>query len=238
MIEENIKSVTQRIARCCEKYGRAPEDVKLICVTKASSASEIEEALSSGIICSIGENRVQDAIAKHAIIGNRAEWHLIGHLQTNKAKDAVSIFSLIHSVDSARLAEAIDKEAGKIGKAQDILIQVNMSGEASKFGIEPAETESFIKAIGLYPNIKIKGLMTIAPEVDDPETIRPHFKALRELRDEIVLRLPSAPRNDGSKNLDLRILSMGMTDDFEVAIEEGSNMVRIGRAIFGDTNDR
>ena len=230
MIEENIKSVTQRIARCCEKYGRLPEDVKLICVTKAAMVSEIEEALSSGAIHSIGENRVQDAIAKHAIIGNKVEWHLIGHLQTNKAKDAVSIFSLIHSVDSVRLAKEVDKEAAKIGKVQDILIQVNMSGEASKFGIEPAEAESIIKEISAYHDIKIKGLMTIAPEVDDPETVRPYFRALKELRDKInaVRCTPYA----------VQILSMGMTNDFEVAIEEGSNMVRIGRAIFGDTNDK
>jgi len=221
MIAENIKSVTQRIARSCEKSGRAPEDVKLICVTKASSVGEIEEALSYGIT-SVGENRVQDAVAKYAVIGDKAEWHLIGHLQTNKAKDAVKVFSLIHSVDSARLAKEIDKEAGKIGKVQDILIQVNISGEESKFGVEPGALEDLIKEAVLYPNIKIKGLMTIAPEASDPETLRPYFRALRELRDRI---------NNGA----LTILSMGMTGDFEIAIEEGSNMVRIGRAIFEGT---
>ena len=224
MIKENVKSVTQRISRCCEKSGRAPEDVKLICVTKTASAEEIEEALSLDI-SSIGENRVQDAAVKYAVIGNKAEWHLIGHLQTNKVKDAVKIFALIHSVDSVRLAKEIDKEAGKISKIQDILIQVNTSGEESKFGIEPGAIEDLIKEISIYPNINIRGLMTIAPEADDPETVRTYFRELRELKDKINNRhLTRGP---------LALLSMGMTNDFEIAIEEGSNMIRIGRAIFG-----
>ena len=226
MISDNIKSVTQRIARCCEKYRRTPEDVRLICVTKTASIEEIEEALSLGI-SSIGENRVQDAARKYAVIGDSPEWHLIGHLQTNKAKDAVRIFSLIHSVDSAHLAKEIDKEAGKIGKIQDILVQVNTSGEESKFGIEPDRVEGLIKEIVIYHNINIIGLMTIAPEVDDPETVRPYFRALRELRDKINT-WHLAPGT-------WPLLSMGMTNDFEIAIEEGSNMVRIGRAIFERT---
>ena len=217
MIAENIRFVTQRIANACEKSGRRAEEIKLICVTKTASVSEIEETLGLGLR-SLGENRVQDAVTKYAAIGDRAEWHLIGHLQTNKAKDAVKIFSLIHSVDSPRLAKEIDKEAGKIGKVQDILIQVNTSGEESKFGIEPGAAEGLLKEISIYPNINVKGLMTIAPEVDDPEKVRPYFRVLRELRDKIN---------------NLQLLSMGMTNDFEVAIEEGANMVRIGRAIFG-----
>jgi hypothetical protein len=234
MISRNIQYVTQRIARCCEKTGRRPEDVKLVCVTKTASVGEIEEALGAGLRI-FGENRVQDAVLKHTAIGDIAEWHLIGHLQTNKAKDAVRIFSLIHSVDSARLAKAIDKEAGKIGKVQDILIQVNTSGQTSKFGIEPGLTETLINEIIVYPNIKVLGLMTIAPETGDPEEVRTYFGALRELRDEIAL--PSlAGRDDDKRSIDLRILSMGMTNDFEVAIEEGSNMVRIGRAIFSYRN--
>jgi PLP dependent protein len=160
---------------------------------------------------------VQDAAAKHRLIGDKAAWHLIGHLQTNKAKDAVKIFDLIHSVDSVHLAQEIDKQAGKLGKVQDILIQVNTSGEESKFGIAPEAAIDLLKAIVIYPNIKIKGFMTIAPEVEDPQTVRPYFRALRELRDKI----------DSSWSL-----SMGMTNDFEIAIEEGATMVRIGRAIF------
>ena len=223
MIAENVQFVTQRIARSCEKAGRPPQEIKIVCVTKAASIGQIEEVLSLGMR-SLGENRVQDAIAKHAVLGSRAEWHLIGHLQTNKAKDAVRIFSLIHSVDSIRLAKEIDKEAGKIGKAQDILIQVNMSGETSKFGIEPGALEGFVKEVTLYPNISIKGLMAIAPEAEDPETVRPYFKALRGLRDRLNQTL-----NADHQPL---ILSMGMTGDFEIAVQEGSNMVRIGRAIF------
>jgi len=247
MISDNIQSVRQRIAGCCEKSGRRPEEVRLICVTKTASVGQIEEALAAGV-AALGENRIQDAVAKHAVIGDRAQWHLIGHLQTNKARDAVKIFSLIHSVDTIRLAKKIDKEAAKLGKIQDILIQVNpvrniisngvnTSGEASKFGIEPGKAEGFIKEVTLYPNINIKGLMTIAPEVDDLEKVRPYFRALRELKDRLSLvKIGTVPTLvkplPGGQSPFLPILSMGMTDDFEVAIEEGSNMVRIGRAIF------
>lgn len=223
MISDNIKSVTLRIAKCCEKSGKSASDVELIAVSKTATVSQMEEALASGI-CIFGENRVQDAVKKYSIIGDRAVWHLIGHLQTNKVKDAVRIFSLIHSVDSLRLASEIDKHAGKMGKTQDILIQVNTSGEQSKFGIDPKNAGELISRLESYRNINVKGLMTIAPEVDDPQEVRPYFKALRQLRDKLSeLRFT---------NYDLRILSMGMTNDFEVAIEEGANMIRIGRAIF------
>ena len=224
MIADNLKSVRQKISNACEKTGRSPQDVELVCVTKEARPPRMIEVLDLGVRI-FGENRVQDAILKHQIIGDRAAWHLVGHLQTNKVKDAVRIFSLIHSVDSLRLAEEIDKEAGKIKKAQDILIQVNTSGEETKFGIEADNTIDFAKKLTLYPNINIKGLMTIAPEVDDPEKVRPYFRILRELRDKInSLQLTA---------YSLQLLSMGMSNDFEVAIEEGSNMVRIGRAIFG-----
>ena len=222
MIADNLNSVTRRITRSCEKSGRNPADVKLVCVTKEVSVSDIEETLSLSVK-DIGENRVQDALLKHRTIGDRAIWHLIGHLQTNKTKDAVRIFALIHSVDSLRLAEAISKEAKKIGKVQAALVQVNVSGEESKFGIAPGEVEPFFKKVSLYPNINIIGLMTIAPEVDDPGKARPYFRRLRELRDEIQdLKLKACSLQ----------LSMGMSNDFEAAVEEGSTMVRIGRAIF------
>ncbi len=221
MISDNLKSVTQRIAICCEKSGRQPDDVKLICVTKEASLKEIEEVLQAGVK-DIGENRIQDAVLKHRSIGNRAIWHLIGHLQTNKVKDAVKIFSLIHSVDSIRLAKEIDKEAGKLNKIQDILVQVNTSGEESKFGLAPAEALPFFKEVSLYPNINILGFMTIAPEVDDPEKARSCFRRLRELRDYINSQLPTPDSQ----------LSMGMSNDFEIAIEEGATIVRVGRAIF------
>lgn len=223
MIAENIRSIAEKIARSCEKIGKPSGTVQLICVTKTASIPQIEEVLSAGY-SAIGENRIQDALIKYDALGDRATWHLIGHLQTNKVKDAVKIFSLIHSVDSIRLAREIDKESKKIGKRQDILIQVNVSGEETKFGITPSSAFECIDAIRSLTSINVVGLMTIVPEVADAETVRPFFKALRELRDAINTKqiLPH----------ELRILSMGMTNDFEVAIEEGSNMVRIGRAVF------
>lgn len=223
MIADNLKSVTQRIAGACEKTGRFSEHVELVCVTKEASLDQIEEALDLGIR-NLGENRVQDAILKYRTIGNKATWHLVGHLQTNKVKDAVKIFSLIHSVDSAHLAKEIDKEAGKISKVQDILVQVNTSGEIQKFGVAIDNVIALFKEIISYPDINIKGLMTIAPEVDDPEKARPYFRLLRELE----------RRLNSILNTQYLVLSMGMTNDFEVAIEEGANMIRIGRAIFKD----
>jgi len=218
MIDDNLKSVRRRIATCCERSGRSQGEVKLIAVTKEASSQDIGMALSLGVK-DIGENRIQDAAIKYDEIGARAVWHMIGHLQTNKAKDAVRIFSLIHSVDSVRLAEAIDKEASKLGKVQDILVQVNVSGEASKFGIEPDRAAELIKKISACINVRVRGLMTIAPESEDPESSRPYFKALNELRN----RIGGLPE-----------LSMGMTGDFEIAIEEGATMLRVGRAIFYD----
>ena len=216
MIADNLKHVRQRIAKCCEKAGRSAKDVELVCVTKEASLDEIQEVLALGVHA-LGENRIQDAIAKRRVIGDRAKWHLVGHLQTNKVKDAVSMFSLIHSVDSVRLAEAIDREAEKAHKVQDILVQVNTSGEKTTFGVTPEALKVFLKDISIYSNIMILGLMTIAPEFENPELARPCFQKLRILRDKIN---------------NLQLLSMGMSNDFEVAIEEGSNMVRVGRAIF------
>ena len=224
MIADNFIAVTQRIAKSCEKSGRPSGDVELVCVTKEADAGQIGEAIGIGVHA-IGENRVQDALAKYRIIGDKAAWHLIGHLQTNKVKDALGMFSLIHSLDSVRLAEEIDKEAKKIEKVQDVLVQVNVSGEESKFGIAPGELEVFLKETSLYKNINIRGLMTIAPLADNPEKSRPYFRMLRELRDKINMIHDT--------RFTIHDLSMGMTDDFEIAIEEGSTMVRIGRAIFG-----
>lgn len=222
MIADNLKDVTLRIARSCEKTGRDPAGVTLVCVTKQAGIADIEETLRLGVK-DIGENRVQDAVLKYRTIRDKATWHLIGHLQTNKVKDAVKIFSLIHSVDSLKIAKAIDKEAKAINKIQDVLIEVNTSGEKSKYGISPDEVAPFIEKARLYHNINIKGLMTIAPEVEDPELARPYFRKLRELRDKLNSQLSTL----------YTVLSMGMTNDFEVAIEEGATMVRIGRAIFG-----
>ncbi|MCX5680560.1 MAG: YggS family pyridoxal phosphate-dependent enzyme [Candidatus Omnitrophica bacterium] len=221
MISDNLKSVTKRIAKCCERSGRPEEAVKLVSVTKEADIEEMRAAILAGVT-DIGENRVQDAVFKHKAIGDSVIWHLIGHLQTNKAKDAVRIFSLIHSVDSIRIAEAIDKEARKIGKVQEVLVQVNTSGESTKFGVHPEDVDNILRECALYGNIDIKGFMTIAPETSNPETVRPYFRALNELRGRIRT----------SRGVDYGALSMGMTGDFEVAIEEGATIIRIGRAIF------
>ena len=221
MIADNVRSVMQRIARCCEKTGRSPDSVRLVCVTKEASIDAMRQAIGAGVKV-FGENRVQDALAKYRVIGDAVEWHLIGHLQTNKVKDVVGVFSLIHSVDSLKLARAIDKEAAGQGRPQEILIQVNISREASKFGVAPEEAVDFFKETAAYRNIIIKGLMTIAPEAEAPEAVRTYFKALKGLLGKINMTL-------GTK---YETLSMGMTNDFEAAIEEGSDIVRIGRAIF------
>ena len=213
-IRHNISEVLARIDKAAKKAGRDPEAVKLIVVTKEASEGEIREALLSGQ-SELGENRVNEALLKQKTISN-TRWHMIGHLQTNKVKDAVRIFALIHSVDSIKLAEKINAESAKISKKQDLLIEVNTSGEKNKFGLAPGELESFIQEVSRLENINIKGLMTMAPFSERPEDSRIFFRKLKEL---------------ASKN-NLRELSMGMTQDFEVAIEEGATMVRVGSAIF------
>ena len=208
-------AVRRNIERMVKVSGRRPADITLVCVTKQADAGRIAEALKCGV-SDIGENRVQDAAEKYSILGSAARWHLIGHLQTNKVKKAVEIFDLIHSIDSFRLAEAVAKEAGKIGKTQDVLLEVNVSGEASKFGIKPGEALYLTRRIRALNNIRLLGFMTIAPLADNPENARPCFKRLREL----------------SEEAGLNVLSMGMSQDYQVAIEEGATMVRIGSAIF------
>ncbi len=233
MIADNIQRLRDRIAKACVKAGRDPGKITIVAVSKSRSVEEIEEAVRSGITA-IGENRAQEALLKFKRFINQRTieptnvrtmtWHMVGHLQSNKTKDAVKLFDLIHSVDSEALAQEIDKQAAKIKKVQDILIQVNTSGEASKSGLHPeALVEAFL-IIRALKNVSVKGLMTIAPLVDNPEKVRLYFRRLKELRDKIYeLRVASC----GSL-----LLSMGMSDDFEVAIEEGADIIRIGRAIF------
>ncbi len=220
MIRDNVLEVRKRIEAACLRAKREPSAVKLIVVTKNRSIEEIKEAHLAGVT-EFGENRVQEALNKYNAVfaehRSSIQWHMIGHLQTNKAKEAVKIFDLIQSVDSLRLAEEIDKQAARINKIQDILIEVKTSPEITKFGIKPDGVAEFVREVARFKNISIKGLMTIAPVVGNPEEARVYFRILRELRDKIN---PSS------------ILSMGMSDDFEIAIEEGSDMVRIGRAIF------
>jgi PLP dependent protein len=220
MIKENILKIRERVASACAKAGREPNSLIVIAVTKNRQPEEINEVIAVGLD-EIGENRIQEAVSKYAVCHPK-KWHMIGHLQSNKAKEAVKMFDLIHSVESLSLAKEIDKQAGKINKVQEILLEVNVSGEASKFGIKPEEALGLVKAISVLKNLELKGLMTVAPIAEDPQTVRPYFRALRELKDNI----------NRSGNAQLKTLSMGMTDDFAVAIEEGATLLRLGRAIF------
>ncbi len=228
MIEKNIAKIKERISSIGPVGEQASPTVEIIAVSKGRGIDQIEEAIAAGI-SNIGENKIQEALEKFDRIrraehGRPIKWHMVGHLQTNKARDAVGLFDLIQSVDSLRLAAQIDKEAAKINKLQEVLVEVKTSPEATKFGFTPGEAAGALKSIAELEHIKVRGLMTIAPMVGNPEEARPYFRSLRELRDKIGdMRLAG---------LDLQYLSMGMSDDFEVAIEEGSNMIRLGRAIF------
>jgi pyridoxal phosphate enzyme (YggS family) len=216
-IEQNVRNLQQRIAKACEKARRSPDEVTLVAVTKTVDAAAIETAFNSGIR-DFGESRVQEAkpkIEQLQRLKPGITWHMLGHLQTNKAKTAADIFDIIHSVDSLKLAETLNDCSPK---RLPILIQVNISAEATKGGFQLPEVKDAVKQIGRLPNLEIQGLMTIAPWVDNAEEVRPIFRQMRQLRD----------------SLGLRHLSMGMSDDFEVAIEEGATLVRIGRAIFGE----
>ncbi len=226
MIKENWQKVQANIATACQK--RAPEmdkKVKLIAVTKNHTVAEITEVLDCGAMV-VGENRVQEAMEKYELLKDRGlEWHLIGHLQTNKVKYAVKIFDMIQSVDSEKLAKAINKEAQKIGKVQDILVQVNLVKEESKTGIYLEDLPALLELIPTLPNLKLCGLMFIAPNLEDLEQVRPLFKQMYELFGKV--------KNMHLPNSEIKYLSMGMTHDYQIAIEEGANVVRVGTAIFG-----
>jgi len=229
MVKENIARIQARIAAACIKAGRDPRGVRIVAVSKNRTVQELREAIDAGIT-DIGENKVQEAHLKYNTLKaagtgfSSVKWHMVGHLQTNKVKDAVRIFDLIQSVDSLHLAQEIDKQAVRINKIQDVLVEIKTSPEATKTGLKTDAALEVINECSSLKNIRVQGLMTIAPLVDDPEMVRPYFKMLRELRDTFGSKLKT-------QNSEL-ILSMGMSDDFEVAIEEGSDMVRIGRAIF------
>jgi len=221
-IAANIKGIIHKIKLAAERVGRKEESVELVAVTKTVDVSKIKEAIRAGIKI-IGENRVQEAREKFKDIGKEIEWHLIGHLQTNKVKYIFDIFSLIHSVDSLLLSEEIQRRAENKGLETDILIEVNLSGEKTKFGILPEKAINFVKDISRFKNINIMGLMTIPPFSESPEDSRKYFKMLRMLRDDIQ-----------KEGIEMKELSMGMSNDFEAAVEEGATMVRIGTAIFGE----
>ena len=223
-IKNNLEIINEKIKKAALRVNRDPEEIKLVAVTKTATIEQIKEAISAGVKI-IGENKVQEAKEKYQILSADIEWHLVGHLQTNKVKYAIEIFDLIHSVDSIKLAKEIDRRSQQFGMITNVLVEVNISGEETKYGIKPEEVELFIKEISEFSRIKIRGLMTIAPIAEDKEEVRPYFRKLRELSKEI--------KSKNIKNVKMDYLSMGMTEDFEVAIEEGANMIRIGRGIFG-----
>lgn len=224
-IRENIDAANRIKGEAAVKSGRKAEDVLLCAVTKTRTADEINEAIDAGIT-DIGENKVQEIMDKFDSV-KPVRWHLIGHLQTNKVKYIIDKVSMIHSVDSLHLAQEIDKRAAQHGITMDILIQVNSAQEESKFGISTDETEGMIRDIlDKCPNIRIRGLMCIAPFAENPEDVRVYFAQVKKLYDEYS--------SIEHKNLDFKYLSMGMSHDYEVAILEGSNLIRVGTAIFGE----
>ena len=223
-LTENYSLVKKRISDAAKRANRSDKDVTLISVSKTKPVSDIEEIYRAGSR-DFGENKVQELLEKSAVLPEDIRWHMIGHLQTNKVKSVVDKACLIHSVDSLKLAKEIQKQAQKKDISCDILIEVNIAEEESKFGLMKKDVFDVIKAVSGFDRINIKGLMTIAPYVEDPELNRPYFRALKELSVDI-----SAQNID---NVSMNILSMGMTGDFEVAIEEGATHVRVGTGIFG-----
>jgi hypothetical protein len=227
MLKENYDAVVKKAAAACERAGRDADEVTIIAVSKTKPLSDVVELQQYGVM-DFGENKVQELCSKYEEIEQPVRWHLIGHLQTNKVKYIVDKVELIHSVDSLKLAKQISKEAIKKNVTVPILIQVNVANEDSKFGLDTEEVTSLVSEVAKLPNVLIKGLMTIAPFVEDPEENRGYFKQLKQLFVDIA----------GKKidNVSMEILSMGMTGDYEVAIEEGATMVRVGTGIFGARN--
>lgn len=225
MIAQNVQNIVEKIDFCCKKYNRNISDVKLIAVSKNFKVEDVKEAIDA-TMTDFGENKAQELDKKFGVLGNIVKWHFIGHLQVNKAKFAVKAADIIHSVDSLKLAEEINKRASSIGKIQQILLEIKTSDEDTKFGLKDVDS---IYRLAEYcsgsANLKLLGLMTVAPFTDDTDVIKKSFSGLRELKDKL---------ND--KGFGLTELSMGMSNDFEIAIQEGSTMLRIGTAIFGERN--
>jgi len=224
-VKENIEKVRERVARAAEKAGRDAGRITIVAVSKRFGPEKVVEAIEAGIE-DIGENRVQEFLEKSAKVALPCRWHLIGHLQTNKVKRIIDRFVMIHSVDSVHLAERMDRAAEAAHSGFDILLEVNTSGEESKYGFDPAEVEEAVHSIAQFPHVHLKGLMTVGPLTDDVRRIAESFARLRTLRDDIA-------RNQ-IEGVSMEHLSMGMTDDFEIAVAEGSTILRIGRAIFGE----
>jgi PLP dependent protein len=219
-----VAEVRRRVAAAAARAGRSPEEIRVLAISKTRPVEVIELAYRAGI-CDLGENRVQEAEDKFDPRPFAPmTLHLVGHLQSNKAKVAARLFDFVHSVDSTHVAESLNNQLANLGKRMPVLLQVNTSGEESKFGFSPEEVSGAVPQILALPNLEVRGLMTVAAIVPVPEQARPYFRQLRQLRDQLAEAHPTAPWGE---------LSMGMTDDFEVAIEEGATMIRLGRVIFG-----
>ncbi len=227
-IADRWRAVDERIQAACERTGRSRQEVLVVAVTKTHPPDVVIEAAQIGLE-HFGENYVQELVAKREVVegqlGRAVNWHFIGHLQRNKAKYLVDFCYLIHAVDSAKLGDEIEKRAARAGRRQPVLIEVNISGEASKFGVAPQDVKPLAEHLLELEHVELQGLMTMAPYSDDPETSRPIYAQLRELAEQLV--------DEGLPRQNMRELSMGMTQDFEVAVEEGATIVRIGTAIFG-----
>jgi pyridoxal phosphate enzyme (YggS family) len=226
-IQDNISIIKEEIAKVCRSIGRSPEEITLIAVSKTIGTDVINHAIECGIT-DLGENKVQEIMDKHEVVSKNVNWHLIGHLQTNKVKYIIDKVKLIHSVDSIKLADEINKRAEKSNLIKEVLVQINVAEEDTKFGIAIDEAADFIKSISEFDNLRVMGLMTIAPYDLDSENVRPVFRQLKVKFSELSqMNLP---------NVHMKYLSMGMSNDYKVAIEEGSNMIRVGTAIFGKRN--
>lgn len=227
MITENIMQVQKNIGKACQKAGRNPEEVTLIAVSKTKPVPMLKEAYQAGSL-DFGENKVQEIMDKYPMLPKDIRWHMIGHLQRNKVKYIVDKVSLIHSVDSLRLAEEISRQAGKKQAELDILVEINIAQEESKFGVSRAEAAQLVEEIAKLPYIHVKGLMAVAPFVEYPEENRKYFRQIKELSVDIEKK--------NIDNVSMSVLSMGMTNDYMVAVEEGATMVRVGTGIFGERN--
>jgi pyridoxal phosphate enzyme (YggS family) len=223
-IAENLTRIRERIAAAAARSGRRPEEILLVAVSKEVEPERIQQAVEAGV-SDIGENYLQEALLKQPKISHRVRWHFIGHLQRNKARQVLEAFDVIQSVDSLRLAEEINRRAESLGKEAEVLVQINTSGEESKFGVRPEDCEALIEGMSALRCVRMRGLMTIGRFEPDPEASRGEFRLLRRLFERV--------RGMNLPGVEMRWLSMGMTHDFEVAIEEGGNLVRIGRGIFG-----
>jgi len=231
-IKQNLQQINARIRQAAEKTSRDSESIRLVAVSKTVPAETIRRAIAAGVT-TLGESYIQEARSKISAVSLPSvaiSWHFIGHLQTNKAKYAVRLFDLIHSLDSDKLAHELNREAGKINKTQAVLVQVNIAGEKSKSGIAPREVPNLIAAISAMDHLKVNGLMTIPPYFNNPEKARPYFDDLRSLSYQIQKKL----NTDLAPNILMDELSMGMSGDFETAIAAGATLVRIGTAIFGE----